>query len=159
MIPIKRKADPAVKIGDQVSWRRDYVGLILVAVFYYIAWGFGLPQTNTLGLGALRVIFQLIFVVATGLLGLSLVFVLCFFSADIRHSWRQIFCFYLFDKTDKKDKKFLINPEAKPAKGGLGAPFEAEYENPVAEESTLADLQPPGEDDEEEKEEPGLTDI
>ena len=152
VIPIRRKGDSVLKLGagNQTTWKREYFGLLLIAALYYIAWAFGLPQTNTLGLGALRIIFQLIFVVATGLLGLSIFLVYCFFSSDIRHSWRRVFCF-CFDTSDKQDKTRLIESDPVPNKT---PPFEAVFKNPVAEDTNMDDddqLPPTYDDEEDEK--------
>ncbi len=50
-------------------WFEEWLGVALTLVVFELAWGFGLPATNSLGLGPTRLVFQIIFVVACIALG------------------------------------------------------------------------------------------
>ena len=61
------------KISTQ--WFEEWLGVALTLAVFELAWGFGLPSTNTLGLGATRLVFQIIFLVGCIVLGvIELVF-------------------------------------------------------------------------------------
>ena len=51
------------------QWFEEWLGIALTLVIFELAWGFGLPATNSLGLGATRLVFQIIFVIACVSLG------------------------------------------------------------------------------------------
>ncbi|CAI8042979.1 Adhesion G protein-coupled receptor L3 [Geodia barretti] len=56
------------KISTQ--WFEEWLGIALTLAVFELAWGFGLPSTNTLGLGASRLVFQIVFVVGCIALGI-----------------------------------------------------------------------------------------
>ena len=61
-------------------------------MLFYIAWGFGLPAAHSLNLGPARLIFQVIFIVATIALGVLMLIFFCILSPEIRKAWKSIFC-------------------------------------------------------------------
>ena len=78
-------------MGSHSTWLREHIGLLLAFVFFDIAWGVGLPSTHSLDLGAIRVIFQVIFVVSSILLGLVIFVVFCMLSREVRGVWVDAF--------------------------------------------------------------------
>lgn len=64
----------------------DYITLMVVTLFFYAAWGFGLPALRPLNLGILRIIFECIFIVCSGLLGVAMVCGYVFFSEKVRNA-------------------------------------------------------------------------
>ena len=64
-----------------------YIALIAVSLCFYLAWGFVLPATRPLYLGAVRIVFEIIFIVCSSLLGLLMILFYCFLTEV-----RQIYC-------------------------------------------------------------------
>ena len=76
---------PTVRPKDDYSgfsshWYADYIGLFSICVFFYLAWGFGLPSSQPLYLGAARIIFQVVFIISNCVLGLLMVLSYCLLS-------------------------------------------------------------------------------
>ncbi len=83
----KKEGIPAFKSGSN-KWYMDFVGLILVASCFFVAWGFGLPATRPLNLGILRLVFQIIFIIFCVLCGIFLI-LFCLLFQQVREA---IFC-------------------------------------------------------------------
>lgn len=64
----------------------DYIALITIVAFFYIAWGFGLPATRPIYLGVARVIFEIIFIVFSSLLGFAMVLFYIILSDKVRNA-------------------------------------------------------------------------
>jgi len=79
----KRGSSPTSKSGTS-KWRMEYVGLVLVAACFFVAWGFGLPATRPLSLGILRFLFQIVFLVFSALCGVFMLFFFCLLSPQVR---------------------------------------------------------------------------
>ena len=78
--------------GSIKSFWIEYFGLLVVSVLFYIAWGFGLPAVHSLNLsGPVRLVFQVIFIIATIALGVLMFIFFCILSPDIREAWKSIF--------------------------------------------------------------------
>ena len=80
------------KRGFSSRWYNDYIGLLVICICFYVAWGFGLPATRPLNLGAVRIVFQVIFIVSNILLGLTMIITYCLLSEQVRalcHTHRQ----------------------------------------------------------------------
>ena len=54
---------------------------------FEVAWGFGLPSTNSLGLGATRFVFQILFVVGSAALGLVMFIFFVLLLREARETW------------------------------------------------------------------------
>lgn len=84
---VMRKKQPNGKQGED-NWRNEFVGLFIVFVLFFVAWGFGLPALHPLNLGVTRVVFQVILIVATIALGVVMLTFFCFLSPEIRGAWK-----------------------------------------------------------------------
>ena len=87
LLRYKKNETPSQKYG-YIYWFFDYIGFVLVTACFYVAWSFGLPATRPLNLGPLRLLFQLIFIVACALCGLLMVVFFCLFSMRVRKTLR-----------------------------------------------------------------------
>ena len=87
---IARKKQPRNKEEDKSFWI-EFFGLFIVFTLFYIAWGFGLPSVHPLNLGTARVIFQVIFIIATIALGVLMLIFFCMLSPEIRNAWKTCF--------------------------------------------------------------------
>lgn len=87
----KKESTPAFVSGSN-KWYIDFIGLILVASCFFIAWGFGLPSTRPLNMGLLRLIFQILFIAFCALCGIFLVVFFCLLSQQVREA--ICCCFY-----------------------------------------------------------------
>lgn len=81
---VKRKAAAE---GSRDPWIREFVGLLLVFTSYLTAWSFGLPAMLTLGNEVMRIIFQVVYILASSLLGVFLFLFFAVFSKQIRNHW------------------------------------------------------------------------
>ena len=61
--------------------------MVLTLLLFEVAWGFGLPATNSLGLGATRLVFQILFVIASAVLGLVMLIFFVFLNREAREVW------------------------------------------------------------------------
>ena len=68
-------------------WFKEWLGIALTFVVFEVAWGFGLPSTNSLGLGATRFVFQILFVVGSAALGLVMFIFFVLLLRDARETW------------------------------------------------------------------------
>lgn len=84
-IPVVKRR--AVAKGSHDPWLREFVGLLLVYICYFVAWGFGLPSMVSLGNGSMQVLFQVIYILASSLLGVFLLLFFAIFSKQIRNHW------------------------------------------------------------------------
>ena len=76
--PLRVKSSSVQKKTSQSdSWFTDFIGLVVISVLFYLAWGFGLPGTHPLHLGVTRVVLQVIFIVCNILQGLAMVVCYC----------------------------------------------------------------------------------
>ena len=73
--------------GSKKAHYSKYVALIAVSLCFYLAWGFVLPATRPLYLGDVRIVFEIIFIVCSSLLGLLMILFYCFLTEV-----RQIYC-------------------------------------------------------------------
>jgi hypothetical protein len=73
------------KINTQ--WFEEWLGIAITLAVFELAWGFGLPSTNTLGLGASRLVFQIIFVVGCIALGIVEVVFFVVLLREPREVW------------------------------------------------------------------------
>lgn len=87
-IPVVKRKSVAEVSHD--PWRRDFIGLAVICLCYYVAWGFGLPAMLTLGSGAMRVLFQVIYILASSLLGVFLLLFFVLLSKEIRARWKEL---------------------------------------------------------------------
>lgn len=87
---ITRKRLPRKKEEDKSFWI-TFFGLFIVFVLFYIAWGFGLPAVHPLNLGPVRIIFQVIFIIATIALGILMLIFFCMLPPEIRTAWKSCF--------------------------------------------------------------------
>lgn len=99
-IPCSKRKSIHNKNGSHI-WVFEYIGLFFVFVFYFVAWGFGLPATNPLNLGVTRPVFQVIFIGASFLLGLTLFIFYCLLSRQIRESWKTFFSSFIPGRSKK----------------------------------------------------------
>lgn len=79
--------------NDRTAWKREQFGLLLAIVFFDIAWGFGLPAlqfTESLDT-SLRTAFQIVFIVFSALLGISVFLFFCLLSHEVRKKILQLF--------------------------------------------------------------------
>ena len=85
LIPILRRGSNTTdKRGFNSRWYSDYIGLFIIAICFYITWGFGLPALRPLYLGALRLVFQIIFLLGNIILGIVMIVVYCLLSEQVR---------------------------------------------------------------------------
>ena len=75
--------------GFSSRWYADYIGLFSICVFFYLAWGFGLPSSQPLYLGAARALFQVVFIISNCVLGLLMVLSYCLLSQQVRALYCQ----------------------------------------------------------------------
>lgn len=68
----------------------NYIAILAISVCFYLAWGFGLPATRPLNLGAVRLVFEVIFIVCSCLLGLVMVLCYCLLSEQVRKAYCQL---------------------------------------------------------------------
>lgn len=73
------------------SWFEEWLGIALTILFFELAWGFGLPATNSLELGATRLVFQILFLVLCVLLGLVMFIFFVLLPVEGRDTWRGWF--------------------------------------------------------------------
>lgn len=73
------------------SWFEEWLGIALTILFFELAWGFGLPATNSLDLGATRLVFQIVFLVLCILLGLVMFIFFVLVPMEGRDIWRSWF--------------------------------------------------------------------
>ena len=79
----KNDSDPTPKSGTS-RWYMEYVGLVLVAACFFLAWGFGLPATRPLNLGILRLVFQIFFLIFCLMCGVFMVLFFCLLHPQVR---------------------------------------------------------------------------
>lgn len=89
LYPVQAKYGNAQKSSIGLSRYTDYVGLLAISICFYLAWGVVLPATRPLNLGAVRVVFQVIFIVCSSLLGLLMVLCYCILSESVRKAYCQ----------------------------------------------------------------------
>lgn len=77
----KKENAPSQKYKSH--WHYDYIGLGVVSVCLFVAWGVGLPATRPFNVGYLRLFFQLIFLVGCALCGLLMVIFFCLLSKQV----------------------------------------------------------------------------
>ena len=68
----------------------NYVAVIVISICFYLAWGFILPALRPLNLGVVRIVFEVIFIVCSSLMGL--VMVLCYIL--LAKHVRSAFCLH-----------------------------------------------------------------
>ena len=73
IIPTVRGKNSHAKKGTKPRWHTDYIGIFSISIFFYLAWGFGLPSVHPLNIGDVRILFQVIFIVSSCLLGTLIV--------------------------------------------------------------------------------------
>jgi len=69
------------------TWVREYIGLALSLILFFITWGFGIPATHRLNSGIARIIFQAIFIAGSFLLGITVFLFFCLLSREVRQKW------------------------------------------------------------------------
>ncbi len=74
------------KSSSRLGWYAEYISLVFVAIFFFVAWGFGIPATHPLHLGIVRVVFQGIFIVCNIFQGLVMVICFCLLSEKVRRA-------------------------------------------------------------------------
>ena len=90
---VMRKRQPRGKEEDK-QWWIEFIGLFIVFALFFVTWGFGLPAVHPLNLGIARVVFQVIFIVANIVLGVTMIVVFCALSPEIRKAWKSLLsCF------------------------------------------------------------------
>ena len=121
-IPIVKRR--AVAKGSHDPWLREFVGLLLVYICYFVAWGFGLPAMVTLGNSVMRILFQVIYILASSLLGVFLLLFFMILSKQIRSRWAGlarrlckhkaigVYEFHENDTTDEETDKKNIYTES-----------------------------------------------
>ena len=72
---------------DTSTWVREYIGLALSLILFFITWGFGIPATHRLNIGIGRIIFQAIFIAGSFLLGITVFLFFCLLSREVRQKW------------------------------------------------------------------------
>lgn len=77
-----------LKASSRLGWYAQYFGIVFFAIFFFVAWGFGIPATHGLGLGPARVTFQVIFIICSVCQGVFMVLCFCLLSKEVR----QAFC-------------------------------------------------------------------
>ena len=76
---------------DNSTWVREYIGLLVIVILFFIAWGFGIPATHPLNRGnLLRTAFQFIFIVGCFLLGITVFLFFCLLSREVREKWLKM---------------------------------------------------------------------
>ena len=70
--------------GNRCCLCIDRVGLALMSLCFFVAWGFGLPATRPIGLAYTRLLFQLIFLVACVLSGVLMLLLVLLRSSRVR---------------------------------------------------------------------------
>ena len=70
--------------GFSSRWSIDYIALFAICVCFGVTWAFGLPSLRPLHLGAVRIVFQIVFVASNILLGILMVLSYCILSAQVR---------------------------------------------------------------------------
>ena len=75
--PLATKSNQIKQKSQSDRWFTDFIGLVVVSIFFYLAWGFGIPATLPLYLGVTRVILQVVFIVCNILQGLVMVLCYC----------------------------------------------------------------------------------
>ena len=97
MVPILHLTSKKTeKHGFSSHWYNDFIGLIGICICFYVAWGFGLPALRPLNLGIVRIVFQVIFIVATIILGLLMILFYCFMAQQVR----ELFCKPVYELND-----------------------------------------------------------
>ena len=90
---------------DASTWVKEYVGLArlvdctsnplgvhdcsLSLILFFITWGFGIPAIHRLNIG-IRIIFQVIFITGSFLLGITMFLFFCLLSWEVRHKWTAL---------------------------------------------------------------------
>lgn len=88
--PCIRSRYPQSK-DESSTWVREYIGLFVIVVVFWIAWGFGIPATHPLNRGnLLRTTFQIIFIAGTFLLGILVFLFFCLLSREVREKWSKL---------------------------------------------------------------------
>jgi hypothetical protein len=80
LTPLIQARDTSVLKVTKSRWNTDYLCLLSIAIFFYVAWGFGLPSLHPLNIGAARIIFQVIFIMSSFLLGVFVVLSLILYN-------------------------------------------------------------------------------
>ena len=83
LLPIRREKND-YRFG---TWFKEWLGIALTFVVFEVAWGFGLPSTNSLGLGATRFVFQILFVLGSAALGLVMFIFFVLHLREARETW------------------------------------------------------------------------
>jgi hypothetical protein len=76
--------------GEKVNpnqWFQQWLGVALTLLVFELAWGFGLPSTNSLGLGATRLVFQIVFLVGCVALGVVELIFFVLVPREAREVW------------------------------------------------------------------------
>lgn len=103
---------------ENKQWWIEFVGLFVTFVLFFVAWGFGLPALHQLNLGAVRVVFQIIFVVSIIALGVVILVFFCILSPEIREAWKSLFSRFvpgaskhhtLEDRPDAENSMYMTN--------------------------------------------------
>lgn len=88
--PCIRSRYPQSK-DESSTWVREYIGLLVIVILFWIAWGFGIPATHPLNRGnLLRTVFQIIFIIGTFLLGIAVFLFFCLLSREAREKWSKL---------------------------------------------------------------------
>jgi len=74
---------------DTSTWVKEYVRLALSLILFFITWGFGIPATHRLNIG-IRIIFQVIFISGSFLLGITMFLFFCLLSREVRQKWTAL---------------------------------------------------------------------
>ena len=69
------------------SWFEEWLGIALTLLIFELAWGFGLPATNSLDLGATRLIFQILFLLGSLALGIVMFVFFVLLLREAREVW------------------------------------------------------------------------
>ena len=75
---------------DTSTWVREYIGLALSLILFFITWGFGIPATHQLNIGVARIIFQGTFIAGSFLLGVTVFLFFCLLSREVRQKWTAL---------------------------------------------------------------------
>lgn len=81
------------------TWFKEWLGIAMILIVFEVTWGLGIPSTNSLGLGATRLVFQIIFVVCSVLLGLVVFLTFVLLCSDARGMWSSGFNYIIPGRT------------------------------------------------------------